>query len=476
MERLNYVYMELAEWIERGIAKGEFHAGEKLPSLRILHRRTGKSMTTVYHAYMELERRGLVTCYPRSGFVINPGTRRFHLPEGRPGNIYPTPVPQTDLLSNLLGSLSDPSILPLGCAYASSDLMPGKHLSRIMRGLLSREPDSVVAYEDPAGNYGLRNYIARWISGRTGNISPGDIVIVNGGTEAIYIALKAVAERGDSILIESPAYPGVLQIMEEMGLFALEIPTDPVRGIDLASVREIADRESVKACFLTATVQNPMGYVMAEKDMKQLVSFLASRNIPIIEDDTYGELVFGGRKPSSLKYYDEKGLVIYLSSFSKTVGGGLRVAYLIPGQFFDMVRKIKTDLSLTSTTVTQKVLAEFICQGGLDRHLRKLTNSCRINLDLALKAVDDYFPDTVKVSSPAGGFLLWIEMPKGMDSMDVFGKAWEKGISIYPGAAFSVTGLYDNCFRINCGNTWNIRIEDGFRTLGGIVRNLCDEG
>jgi len=473
MENSNYAYMELAEWIEKSIAKGDFRVGEKLPSLRVLHRRTGRSISTVYQAYMEVERRGLVTPYPRSGFVVKPHTRKFELPEARSENIYPVPVNQTGLISNMLCSLADPSILPLGCAYASADLMPGRHLARIMRGLLNRDPDGLVVYENIMGNHELRKYIAKWTAGRLGNVSSDDILIVNGGTEAISIALKALTVKGDSILVESPAYPGLLQIMEEMGLLVLEIPTDPIMGIDISLVREIVDKESVKACFLTAAVQNPMGYVMDDGDMEKLVSFLASRDIPVIEDDTYGVLAFGGKKPSALKYYDEKGFVIYLSSFSKVVGGGLRVAYMVPGKFMDKVVKAKVALSLTSTTITQKILAEFIGQGGLDKHLRKFTNACRRNLDLAVKAIDNYFPDTVKLSSPAGGFLLWVEMPEGVDSMDVFSEAWEKGISIYPGKAFSVTGQYDSCFRINCGNSWNERIEDGFRTLGEIVRKHC---
>ena len=473
METSGYLYLELAQRIEQGITSGDFQAGEKLPSLRKLHQRTGRSLTTVYQAYMELERRGLVTSHPRSGFIVNPDTTLFNLPEARVKETYPALVSQTTLLSSIVSSLSDPSILPLGCAYTSMDMMPQKHLARILRKVLSRDPGGLVSYENTMGNTELRKHLALWLSERVGRISSEDILMTSGGTEAISICLRAIAEKGDTILIESPAYPGVLQIMEDMGLFALEIPTDPVYGIDLSMVKKIVKKERIKGCFLTPTVHNPMGFVMPERNMEELVSLFSSIDIPVIEDDTYGELTFGGKRPGTLKYYDKKGLVIYISSFSKIVGGGLRTGYVVPGRYMEQVKKIKLGSSLTSTTITQKILAEFIMQGGLDRHLCKLTNFCRRNLDLSMKAVRRYFPEEVRVSSPAGGFLLWLEMPGHVDSMDVFQTAWKEGISIFPGRAFSVTGLYDNCFRLNCGNSWNERIEKGFMILGEIVRRSC---
>lgn len=469
-----FMYLELAHQLEHGISRGDFKAGEKLPSLRTLQQRTGRSIATVYQAYMELEKRGLVTCHPRSGFVVNPSRPLFALPERRQNNIIsPRSVSQSTLISELLSSLSDPHILPLACAYTSLDLMPHRRLARIMRKLLAGDPEELLAYEDPAGNPGLRKNLATWLAPRVGTVSFEDILITNGGTEAISLCLQGTVSRGDTIIIESPAYPGILQIMEELGLMALEVPTDPVSGMDLAYLEKVVCEQKIGACFFTPTVHNPMGYVMSQDAREKLVAILSDRDIPVIEDDTYGELTFQEHRPRALKSYDRKGSVIYLSSFSKIVGGGLRTGFMIPGRYMDRIKSAKIGLSLTTTTINQRMMAEFIARGSLDRHLRWLTNECRRNLDIARKAIRKFFPGDVRVSSPAGGFLLWVEMPEQVDSTELFRKAWAKGVSIYPGSAFSVTGLYDNCFRINCGNTWNEKVEKGFRTLGEILSDLC---
>jgi len=471
-EGRNYLYLQLADELENTIREGASPAGEKLPSLRQFHQRSGKSITTVYQAYMELERRGLVTPHARSGFVVNPDLGGFNLPSIRTRSSEPVRVSQSAMLERIVSSISDPSILPLGGAYTSMDLLPGKYLGRIMRTMISRDLEGLVCYENTQGNPELRRNLSRWLLGRVGAISSEELIITNGGTEAISICLRALTSKGDAVLIESPVYPGVLQIMEELGLYAVEVPTHPERGIDLENVRRIMKRTDIRAAFLTPTVHNPMGYIMPDGAKKDFLQLIYQKGIPLIEDDTYGEIVFGETRPRAVKYFDTRGRVIYLSSFSKTVGGGLRVGYVIPGIYMDSVMKVKLGSSLTSATITQRVMGEFLRRGGLDRHLRDLRNACRRNLDMSLRAIRKYFPPTVRVSSPSGGFLLWIEMLPGADSLELFYKAWEQGISIFPGSAFSVTGLYRNCFRLNCGNSWSPRVEEGFEKLGRLVSEL----
>ncbi|MBN1334153.1 MAG: PLP-dependent aminotransferase family protein [Synergistales bacterium] len=471
-EGKNYLYLQLADELENTIQEGHLPAGEKLPSLRQLHHRSGKSITTVYQAYMELERRGLVTPHARSGFVVNPGHGGFHLPSMRKRSSPPVRVSRSAMLDRIVSSISDPSILHLGGAYTSMDLMPGKHLGRIVRKLISKELEGLVCYENTQGSPELRRNLAKWLLGRVGVISSEDLIITNGGTEGISICLRAMTSRGDAVLIESPVYPGVLQIMEEQGLYAVEVPTHPEKGIDLEKARRVMDRTDIKAAFLTPTVHNPMGYIMSEEAKKAFLGLLYQKNIPLIEDDTYGELAFGETRPRAVKYFDTLGRVLYLSSFSKTVGGGLRVGYVIPGIYMDQVMKAKLSSSLTSATITQRVMGEFLSRGALDRHLRDLRNACRRNLDMSLRAIRKYFPPQIRVSSPSGGFLLWIEMPEKADSMELFNKAWGQGISIFPGTAFSVTGLYRNCFRLNCGNTWSPGVEEGFQKLGKLVSEI----
>jgi DNA-binding transcriptional MocR family regulator len=464
-------YAALADSLEMGIQEGRYRAGEKLPSLRSIHRRMGLSISTAYQAYIELEKRGLVEPREKSGFFVK--AKKAHgLESPSRGDLRTAPraITVNALAESILAALQDPGMLQLGAAMPDRDLMPLKQLARIMKSLPAQVLGSIIAtYEPSQGNTALRQAIADRSLGLGLPVTAGDIVTTGGCMEAVGLCLRAVTRPGDTVLVESPAFHGFLQLMEDQNLLALEMPLDPDRGIDPAALLAILDTHRVDACLFNASFQNPLGCLTPDADKKTIVDLLSRRNIPLIEDDIYGDLHFGGRRPATFKQFDTRGLVLLCSSVSKTLAPGFRVGWAIPGTFREKVQRLKLNTCLASPAINQAVTAEFLKSGAYDRHLRRLRALLKNQVSAMAAAVSAFFPQGTKMSRPQGGLFLWIQLPDGCDSMTLYKRAFQERISVLPGIICSSTDRYAGCIRINCGITWSPRVEEGIRTLGRIA-------
>jgi DNA-binding transcriptional MocR family regulator len=208
---------------------------------------------------------------------------------------------------------------------------------------------------------------------------------------------------------------------------------------------------------------------MTEANKKRLVEMLARMEIPLIEDDMYGDLHYGPQRPRTCKSFDKEGLVLTCSSFSKTISPGFRIGWTAPGRFADKVVRLKITSTFSTHVLPQLTIAEFLHDGGYDRHMRKIRRAYAEQMQRATHAVARYFPEGTKMTRPEGGFVLWVELPSGVDALELFGKAMEKGISVAPGPIFSAKGDYRNFIRLNCSNPWSERLEDALNTLGRIA-------
>ncbi len=471
-------YVGLADEIERKIENGGLQAGEKLPSLRDLHTNTGLSLSTVYNAYIELEKRGMVEARPKSGFYIRPSLDAIlPLPKMKGPSEGPQKVSVNALVEFILESAADPDLLPFGTAVASPELLPVNALAGTMRSVSSRYfRDADIGYGPPTGSPLLKRQIARRSIGFHPQTKEEDILITAGCMEAIHLCLRAVSRPGDTVLVESPTFVCYLQLIEDLNMYALELPTDPRTGIDLPSVKQAIDRNRVSACILNPNFQNPLGFEMPDAAKQELVTMMARRNIPIIEDDIYGDLYFGASRPRTLKSYDRKGMVLYCSSFSKTLAPDLRVGWTLPGRFMAQVKRLKINSSMTTTKLNQLIIASFLQEGAYDRHLRRLRKNVKNQMANTAQAIARYFPSRTKLTAPKGGFVLWVELDKGIDGMKVFQQAKENKIFIAPGIICSGTSKYRNCIRISCGYPWNEKMNNGIRTLGEIVTSQMAGG
>ena len=470
----NFRYVALADEIQDNILKGIFTPGDKLPSLRKLHNQLGISVSTVHQAYIELEKRGRVEAKEKSGFYVRALNKNpLPNPASEENITKPCRVVVNDLAERILSDLQRDDILQLGAAIASRELMPLKQLSRIMKSLPSDALQHHISnYDLCAGNLALREELSKRMLGLACSISTEDIITTNGCLEAVTLCLRAVASPGDTILVESPVFHCFLQLIEDLNLYVVEIPGCPENGIDPNAFEKTITSNKIKACLLDSNFQNPLGSVISKENKAAIIRIAEKYNVPIIEDDIYGDLFFEDKRPTTFKSLDKKGIVLYCSSFSKALAPGLRTGWTIPGNFKDIVIRMKLNTAISNSSINQAVIAQFLKTGAFDRHLRQLRNKLKNQASAIAIAVSKYFPSDTQITFPKGGMFIWVVLNKKIDSMEIYQKAYQKKISILPGIICSSSDRYKNCLRINCGVKWSQHLEDGIKTLGQIIKNL----
>ncbi|MGA7827865.1 MAG: PLP-dependent aminotransferase family protein [Geobacteraceae bacterium] len=464
-----FLYETVADRIARLIRKGTYRTGEKVPSVRALSKQMDVSISTAVKAYFHLENQGLIEARPQSGYYV-----RHHLshvmPEPDLGLVAsaPTLVSVGELVMMVMRDMRNPDLVPLGVATPNPENLPVDKLNRILSAVARRNKYQAISYDFPPGNERLRVQLAQRALKAGCSLSPDQFVITSGCLEAVMLSLRAVCRPGDTVAIETPIFYNLLQLIEMLDLKALEIPTHPINGISLSALRYALEHNPVHACLVIPNFNNPFGSRMPEEKKKELVALLARHSIPLIENDVYGDLGFLNERPSIVKRYDKKGLVIHCSSFSKTLAPGYRVGWVVAGRFQESIERLKAVSNIATATLPQMAVADFLANGGYDHYLRKIRGVYSRQLSLMAKAVERYFPKGTRVSTPSGGFVLWVEMPENVDSIQLYEAALRCGITIAPGTIFSASGKYGNFIRLNAAY-WSKRIEQAVSTVGGLA-------
>jgi DNA-binding transcriptional MocR family regulator len=464
-------YEALAADIEASIRNGALRAGDRLPSVRQASSSRGISPATVFEAYYLLESRGLVRSRPRSGYYVAPAARALP-PEpaqaSRP-DAQARPVEVSELVFQILGSAMSRDVVPLGSAFPAPTLFPLERLGRATAtGITGLDPWSTVDDLTP-GNAQLRQQIAlRYLIDGV-QLAPDEIVVTHGAMEALNLCLAAVCSPGDAVVVESPCFYACLQALERLGLRAIEIATDPRGGIDLDALEAAIVRHRPKACWVMTNFQNPLGSAMDDPKKRALVELAARHELPLIEDDVYGELHFGPR-PAHTKAFDADGWVMHCSSFSKTLAPGWRIGWVAPGRFLQKVARLKLTTSLATSLPAQLGIARFLERGSITRHLHGLRLALRKQRDDYLDAIARAFPAGTRVSRPNGGYFLWLELPGDVDALALQRDAMAAGISLAPGPMFSASRSFRNCVRINYGHPLTTRVEGALRTVGRLAK------
>jgi len=467
-----FLYEHLADELGQAIDRGALRAGDRLPSVRRLAQERSVSVATVLEAYLRLENAGLIEVRPKSGHFVR--RRGMLMAEPRPPRTCTTPsrVTVTDAYTKILEAMRDPELVPFGCATIDPSYLPIAALNRIITQVV-REMSTVGArYEAAPGLLTLRRQIARRAVDTGVALSERDVCTTIGATEALSLALRAVAKPGDVIAVESPAYFGVLQAIEGLGMRALEIPANPRTGFDVTAFEEIIKSQPVRAVMVTPTVSNPLGSIMPEDERERLVRITKRADIPVIEDDVYGELVFDGSHPRPLRSFagpSEDSHVMLVNSVSKTLAPGYRVGWIAGGRWHQQIVRIKYSTTLSCPTLPGMAVAEFLASGGYDRHLRRLRAAVQTNVERYRDAIAAQFPEGTRVSAPRGGFVLWVELPPGIDSLQLHETALRKGIVVAPGPLFSARQRFANCLRISAGSPWSDRMAAGISTLANLI-------
>lgn len=334
--------------------------------------------------------------------------------------------------------------------------------------------DKVIEVHFSPGIELLRKHLAKRMTESGCQISADDLIITNGCLEALSICLRAVAQPGDTIAIESPVFVGLLQLIESLGFKALEIPCHPTKGLSLEALELALDQWDIKAVAIVPTFSNPLGSNMPEENRKKLVEMLAVRNTVLIEDDLFVDLAFDGSTTKPCKAFDKKGLVLYCSSASKTIAPGFRVGWIAPGAFYRQVEYHKTFTNISAPNFAQLVMAEFFQSGRYDRHLRQLRTFLAQQVFKFQQWITRYFPP-VHFSHPQGACVLWIDMGSKINALEFHRLAIEQGIGIIPGHLFTTSKKYNHHIRINCACDPDLPLEQAIKTLGELARKLVQQ-
>lgn len=454
---------DLAEMIDARVLA----PGERLPSIRRLAQERRLSISTVVLALRQLEDRGLVEAKPQSGYFVRPprvtgdSIRERQTPEA------PSPVDISQRLVRVLHAAARSGVAPLAMARAAPELLPVAPLQRLYSGVARRHGALLAAASHSGMNQpALVRQLVRHSLAWGGPLAADELVITNSCTEALNLCLRAVTQPGDTVAVESPSYYLTLQLLETLGLQALEIPTHPRDGMSVEALELATRNGDVKACLLVANASNPLGSVMPDARKQQFAALTASRGVAVIEDDLFGDLCFGAHRPWPIKAFDRANNVMLCSSFSKTLTPAIRIGFVATGRYHDAVTMQKVIASGSTNPITQQVLAEYLASSAYDRHLRSVRRSYQRQVEAMQDSVARHFPADTRVSQPQGGFVLWVELPEAIDTSLVYERAIAEQIAYVPGELFSASGMYRNCLRLNCGNPHTPVIEDAIRRLG----------
>jgi DNA-binding transcriptional MocR family regulator len=467
------LYEKFADEIAELIRTGVLAPNEKIPSVRTASTTYGVSHATVFQAYYLLENRGLIDARARSGYFVKAHvSRALAEPKISKKTADTTDVDVSELVFSVLSSIKDPDIVPFGSAFPSPDLFPLPRLARSMSKTIQNLPSRAILTDMTAGNANLRRQISLRYMLNGVNLAADELVITSGALEALNLCLQVVTKPGDLVAIESPTFYAALQILERLKLKAVEIPVHPREGIDVATLADSLQRLPIKACWFMSSFHNPLGASMSDEKKQQVYDLLAEHDVPLIEDDVYGELYYGAKPPRPIKTFDQKGLVMHCGSFSKCLAPGYRIGWVAGGRYAEQINRLKLMTTISASVPAQVAIADYLQHGGYDRHLRKLRHQLQVQQQTMLAAIARYFPAQTRVTQPDGGYFLWLEFPKKVDSLQLFSLALTQGISIAPGPIFSAARRFQHCARLNYGHPWSEQSEQAMAVLGKVVASF----
>ncbi len=467
------LYLQIAEHYRSAMQAGALPPGSRMPSVRTLMRVHQVSLSTALHACRNLEDDGWVQARPRAGYFVRPlaGARLPKANEPDPRRL-PDPAHYVGIhkrVSHFVTSCErHPLTRDLASAYASADAYPVGLLNRATQRALRLDPSLLGTPPVAAkGHPALREVLARRALEAGMHLSPEDITITQGCVEALNISLRAVTWPGDVVAVESPTFYGLLQVLESLGLRALEIPTSPRTGMSLDALElALRTQPDIKAVVVVPNLQSPLSCVMPDLAKARLVDLCRAADVALIEDDSYSALHEGLAPLQAVKAWDRDDGVIHCASLRKIVAPGLRIGWVAGGRWHERIQMLKHTQSRANDALGQIAVAEVMGSPAYDRHLVRLRQRLGRQRRETAAAIASFFPPGTRLSVPDGSMLLWVELPQGISAQAVFERVLPLGIRFVPGSLFSNSSRFDHFLRISCGASFDQGTEDALRTIG----------
>lgn len=463
------LYSGIAASIERQIRNGALKTGDKLPSVRKLSMEKNANPGTIVKAYFELEKKQLIESRPQSGYYVSFADRYNRHPS--PGLSAP---------ANAEGSVAEifytvfnnrAAEINLSSSQIAPDLLPIARLNKEMIAAIRKLQNGGVAYSS-TGNAKLKKQVARRSLSWGGNMKLEDIIPTSGSMDALTLCLSALLKPGDTIAVESPVNFGIINLAQMLRYRLLELPTNPITGMDISSLRKAIETKNIQLCLVMGNYSNPFGSCSPPEYQKELVSLLELHNIPLIEDDVFGELYFDRHIPTCCKTFDQTGNVLFCSSVSKILAGGYRVGWLAPGKYKERILRARPYHPQTCNTVTHEAVAGFMENNSYENYLKGIRQKLHINSLKYQHAVHQYFPENIKLTQPNGGIHFWLELEKNKDAIRLYNKAMASRIGITPGRMYTMQNQFNNCFTLNFSPDLDTKVEKALSQLGRFCMQL----
>ncbi len=447
-----FLYQSLEEWLRQGIKQKRWGAGEKLPSIRTLCAEKQLSKATVMHALQRLEAQGLVEARPKAGYFVKYQPEAMTAPSITTEIKAPRTVNSSDLLLDIMqrSAAFDLCPNPTGEQQSQGVIDLNRCIGRALR-----EPRGGrhQYYGDPAGSETLRAQLSQHYARRGLVQSPDEFCITSGCQHALFLALMACCKAGDTVAVESPGFYGAMQLLEQLKLKVVEIPSSPATGMDMESLEKVLQRWPVKACIVSPAFSTPSGSLMPSGAKEQLIQLANKYDLAVIEDDIYADTALSAI-PDPLKAIDTENRVILCSSFSKSLSRDLRLGWISGGRWHTEISRLKLVTQLSSSCAIQEGVARFMSEGRFLSHLRRQRNLLQKNRDQLIAELQNWNCD-VKFSVPEGGLAIWVEFPEEVDTLNYYHALLAQEIVITPGTLFSISKKYKNCLRLSFCHSWN---------------------
>ena len=369
-------------------------------------------------------------------------------------------------LLNVMRQVGDPGLINLAAGLPSVHCVPKEDLAKAFAVTLKENADESLGYHVPDGDVRLRELLVDRFR-RRGVITKVDqIVITTGCSQALHGMIRLLTNPGDIVACEAPAYYSTLEIIGDRGLKVLPIPVRDSNGIDFELAQILFRRFRPKLFVICSTLSNPSGATIPNEVRKALIELCQETGTRILEDDIYGELLENpDLKP--IRAFDDGSTVSYVTSFSKTVAPGLRIGVCLPGTDANPFALYKCQQDMHSATLCEVAFRRYFETGRLDSHLDFLRRFNRERRELALRVVEECFPSSAEVWRPAGGFLLWLELPPSTNIEGVYRTALREKVAFCPGAAFYTSQEQEvAAMRLNCSRPSEDELVKGLRVLG----------
>jgi len=391
---------------------------------------------------------------------------------------------KSSFIRELLKVTNQPDVISFGGGFPASELFPIEQMKAACEKVLTENGQKALQYTTTEGYDPLRQWIADDVNQFGLGITKDNILITTGSQQALDFVGRIFINNGDRVLTESPTYLGALQAWNAYGPTYVTAETDE-DGLVTDGLEDII-KQNIKFMYVLPNFHNPLGVTLTLERRKKLIELASQYGVPLIEDDPYGKLLFEGEHITPIAALDARyhsnddgkfaGNVIYTSTFSKILAPGLRIGWVIgPEEVIKRMVQTKQGVDLQCSTFDQYVAYEMAASDWLPNHIETIKRVYKERRDAMLQAFEDFMPEGTTWTVPNGGLFLWLRLPEGCNSLDLFPKAVEEKVAYVPGAPFYPNGGPDNTMRLNFSATKPDKIREGVRRLSVMIKKTMVE-